>query len=125
MTQRNDKAILINARENTVSYVTIGEYTDIQKFGNYDLFTTVGLGGGETLYVDDEGLLNGTNVGFTIEDYAQPLMGNGVILGSNPHTGDSKDTAFTIEEIAKKVKCFVRFGNGIIKAPSNPEVVQA
>lgn len=103
-TNQTKKAILINAKQGTISQVEVGEYTDIYKHCGFDLFTTVSLGNGETLYVDDEGLMNGTEYGFSIDGYAQPLMGNGLILGSTGD-GDSKDTAFTAEVIKGKVRC--------------------
>lgn len=103
MTNTNKKAILINAKANTISLVEVGEYTDIYKHCGYETFTCVGLGKGETLYVDDEGLINGTDYGFTIEGYSDPLMGNGLILGTTA-SGDSKSTAFSVEEVMKKVR---------------------
>ena len=124
MSKRNDKAILLNARENTVQFVTIKDYTDISKFGKFDIFTCVEMDDrGNTLYVDDEGLLNGTNIGFIVDGYEQPLMGNAVILGTNTATGDSKDTDLTLEQVSKMVQCFVRFGRNIIKAPSAPKII--
>lgn len=118
------KAILINAEAATVKFVEIKDYTDISKFGAYDLFTTVGLGGGETLYVDDEGLINGTAVGFILEGYDSPLMGNGVILGGNDRTGDSLSTTLTLEEIAAKVTFIVRVGDKFFK-DGKPTIVNA
>jgi hypothetical protein len=124
MTKRNDKAILINARENTVEFVTITDYKDISKFGKFDLFTCVQMDErGNTMYVDDEGLLNGTNVGFVVKGFDQPLMGNAVILGTNLRTGDSKDTDLTLEQVSEMVQCFIRFGRNFIEAPTSPEVV--
>lgn len=98
-----NKAILINAKEGTVSEVEIGDYTDIYKVAGFDCFTCVGLGKGETVYVDDEGLVNGTDYGFRIEGYPDPIMGNGVILGTSPN-GNSKDTALTVADVIAKVK---------------------
>ncbi len=106
-TTKTKRAILIDAKTNSVRFVEVGEYTDIYKHCGFELFTTVGLGNGETLYVDDEGLMNGTQYGFTIEGYSQPLMGNGLILGSTA-SGNSKSTALTLEEVARKVQCFKR-----------------
>ena len=102
------KAILINAKANTVRFVEVGEYTDIYKHCGYETFTTVSLGGGETLYVDDEGLMNGTDFGFELEGYDHPLMGNGLILGCNLNNGESVDTALSLEDVARKVQCFKR-----------------
>lgn len=104
---RNDKAILINAKDKTVTEVTITNYKDIYKFCGFDLFTTVQMdANGNTLYVDDEGLLNGTSVGFVIKGYPQPLMGSAIILGTNLRTGDSKDTDLTAEQVRKMVSFF-------------------
>ena len=120
---RNDKAILINARTNTISFVSIKDYKDISKFGDFDIFTTVQLDAkGNTLYVDDEGLINGTTIGFTIEGYEQPLMGNGIILGTNLRTGDSKDTDFSLERVASMVRCFVRAGRMLVRSGDNPKI---
>lgn len=116
----NKKAILIDAKTNSVTLVEVGEYTDIYKHCGYETFTCVGLGNGETLYVDDEGLINGTNFGFKIEGYDNPLMGNGLILGSTSD-GDSKDTALSVHEVAGKVRCLRRMGSMIIRSadPAN------
>ena len=120
---RNDQAILINARTNTISFVSIKDYKDISKFGEFDLFTTVQMDAkGNTLYVDDEGFINGTTLGFTIEGYDQPLMGNGIILGTNLRTGDSKDTDLSLEKVASMVRCFIRAGRMLVRSEGNPKI---
>ena len=104
MKHTTKKAILINAKANTISIVEVGHYTDIYKHCGFETFTCVGLPQEkETLYVDDEGLINGTDYGFTIEGYPDPLMGNGLILGTLSN-GDSRDTDLTIEEVRKMVR---------------------
>ena len=121
---KNTKAILLNARNNTVEFVSINDFRDIQKFGQYDCFTCVQMDAkGNTLYVDDEGLINGTNAGFYMRGYEGPLMGNAVILCSNRNTGDSVDTDLTLEQVSEMVNCFVRFGRMAIKAPTPPEIL--
>lgn len=103
----SNKAILINAKDKTISEVTITNYKDIYKFCGFELFTCVQMDAkGNTLYVDDEGLLNGTDFGFIIKGYAQPLMGNAIILGTNRNTGDSVDTSLTTEQVFKMVSFF-------------------
>jgi hypothetical protein len=116
----NNKAILIDAKTNSVTLVEVGEYTDIYKHCGYETFTCVGLGNGETLYVDDEGLINGTDFGFYIEGYEGLLMGNGLILGSTA-SGDSKSTALSVHEVAEKVRCLRRVGRMIVRSadPAN------
>lgn len=110
------KAILLDAQNNTVSFVSITNYKDISKFGRYDLFTTVQINDkGETLFVDDEGLLNGTDFGFEIEGYPEPIMGNAVILGTNFNTGDSVDTDLTLDDVAKMVRTFQSDGFRLVR----------
>ena len=75
------RAIFINAKEGTVSYVE-------NKGRLEDLYSTLGVEmvevakyweNGDHLYVDEEGLINGTDFGFTLNsiDY----VGNGLIYG--------------------------------------------
>jgi hypothetical protein len=120
----SNTAILINANDNTISLVSIKDYKDISKFGQFDLFTCVQIDAkGNTLYVDDEGLLNGTSRGFVIDGYEQPLMGNAVLLGTNLNTGDSKDTSLSLEKVASMVRCFVRVGRMIVRSADAPKII--
>ena len=59
-------------------------------------------------------------VGFTIEGYDSPLMGNGLILGSTA-SGDSKSTALSVHEVAEKVRCFRKVSRMLIRSadPAN------
>lgn len=110
------KAILIDSAAKVVKFVEIKDYTDINKFGGFDIFTAVRANDkGDMVYVDDEGLINGTETGFVFADYPSPLMGNGIVLGGNDRTGDSKDTTFTLEEIAAKVFFFERIGDRLVR----------
>ncbi len=120
-TTNNKKAILINAKTNSVTLVEVGEYTDIYKHCGMDTFTCVGLGKGETLYVDDEGLINGTDFGFTFKGYDGPLMGNGLILGTTAG-GENKDTALSVHEVAESVRCFRRVGPMLIRSADPAKV---
>lgn len=106
-TTKKTKAILIDAKNNTVKFVEVGNYTDIYKHTGFEMFTTVRLDAkGNTLYVDDEGLLNGTNFGFTFDGYETPLMGNALLIGTNIHNGEDADTDFTLEDVVEKTKAF-------------------
>ena len=103
----SNKAILINAKDKTISEVVINDYKDIYKFCGFDLFTCVQMDAkGNTLYVDDEGLLNGTDFGFVVRGYDQPLRGNAIILGTNRYNGESEDTSLSIEKVASIVSFF-------------------
>jgi hypothetical protein len=89
------KAIFINAKEQTVSIVE-------NKGQLEDLYNTLGVNmveigryyeNGDTLWVDEEGLINGTDFGFTLDgiDY----MGNGLIYGTNRMNPELNDSAVT------------------------------
>jgi hypothetical protein len=124
--KRNDKALLLNAKENTITEVVIKDYTDISRLIGCNYFTTVQVNAeGDTLYVDDEGLINGTDCGFLLEGYDGRLMGNAILLGTNRATGDSKDATMSAKDLAKLVKCFNAVPNTgfFVKAVGRPKIV--
>ncbi len=103
---KTHKGFKIDSKSRTIVPIMVGDYRDIQSKIGCDLFTCVDLNQSETLYVDDEGLLtiNSETTFFLHKDYPSPLAGNGVILGLDSNTGDSKDSALTLEEIESSVK---------------------
>ena len=98
MTQR---ALRIDASTGVISEVVIKDYKDIQEKIGCDIFTVVTLAKGEVLYVDDEGLINGTTKGFSINYGSGFLMGNGLVLGTD-FRGDSVDTKLSPEDLMTK-----------------------
>ena len=66
------------------------------------------LTGGDVLYVDEEGLYNDHPGGFLIMGYSQPMVGSGVIVGTN-EDGDSVDAKTAVDA----VRAAVRFGPGL------------
>jgi hypothetical protein len=92
------RGILIDPTNKTVSEID-GDFTNYRKIQEVvgDPFTVIGLGGGETLYLDDEGLLREPIAPlFTWVGYRQPLAGKGLILG----TDDNGDTIASIMPLA-------------------------
>lgn len=121
---RSDCALLLNAKENTITEIVIKDYSDISRLIGCNYFTTVQVNDkGDTLYVDDEGLINGTTVGFTFDGYDGPLMGNGILLGTDLRTGDSKDISMTTAEFASKVKTLMRIGPMFAINRAAPKIV--
>src|SRR5262252_5356459 len=116
-TEENDpmRAILINAYDRTVSESTVadGDYRDIYRALStpehaIDTFTVIDIserhrGHGETIFVDDEGLLKDPSHFFLWRGYGQPLAGNGLILGVDHSTGESESTRLTVESVADMV----------------------
>ena len=92
-------ALLIDADKRLVRPVLVENYEDIKEHCLVDRFDCVVLTDNrETLYIDDEGLINGTRKGFRLavqegKGFSRPvqILGNGLILGCDKE-GDSVDT---------------------------------
>lgn len=98
------KAFVILTQDKKIVEVTIGCHEDISTFGGFQYFDAVRADKDNYLYVDDEGAINGTKVGFVWK--GQPYFGRGVILGVNNNNGESKDCSLTEEEIKKNIDGF-------------------
>jgi len=104
------KAILIDSINKEVKEVEIGKGIDeMYKFLNCEIFTIASyLPKNDAIFVDDEGLMNGTDTFFTYEGAHQPFAGNGLIMGSNSK-GESVDCKIDLNEVKKKVDFYDRF----------------
>ena len=112
------RAILIDAKNKTVTVVEKGEgIQDIYKHLGCDTFDLVRLGRGVDCYIDDEGLLKEAYIdedgtkhnmnGFSFPGFAQPIMGNGLIMGSDEE-GESIDSPVSVGQV-KAVLTFVEY----------------
>lgn len=112
------KAILINAEKGEVSSVDYnGDFEMISKFigGNCRLFTTVHIyENDDMLYVDDDGLQNGTIQGFIHKNYDTPLLGNGLLLGTDIDSGGSVDVQTPLETVREDVSKYIALINGTV-----------
>lgn len=95
-----NKGLFINSQTGFVSEVSINDYTDINNILGCSTFTCVRLSPTEVLYVDDEGLINGTTFGFLVGTGHGQLMGNGLVLGVHQHSGESVDTKIGFADLA-------------------------
>ena len=100
------RAILIDAVNCTVTeFQNKGDLDSIYKainvemieVGNYDPET------GDTLYVDEEGLINGTTVGFEI--FGKQFAGSGIIFGSQPD-GENGSAVTQLKDVTPKFFTF-------------------
>ena len=100
------KAILINAKDRTIElvenngdlssmYDAIG--CDMVEIGHFD------TSNGDTLWVDEEGLLKDPQFGFVL--YDKQFAGNGIIYGSNIG-GDNISVRSTIDSIIEHLLFF-------------------
>ena len=93
------KAIKIDSYANTITEVEIGtDFSEISRNIGCDLFC-IGhtLPNGDTLFVDDEGWLNG-NVTRAFGFDGRVMAGNGLIVGSN-RSGDSVSAKSSLDKI--------------------------
>ena len=94
------KALFIDATAQTITEIELGDdFREISKKIGCDLFTVATeLPNMDALYVDDEGLINGTeNFFYHKKLYTHPLAGNGIILGTDDE-GDSVDVKTNAKE---------------------------
>ena len=101
------KAILINAKTKEVKEVEMGrDYKEIYEQLDCTMFQ-IGtyLPKRDAIFVDEEGLLNGTDVFFTYEGAHQPFAGNGLVMGCD-NVGESTDCKIKINEVKRKVKFY-------------------
>ena len=87
------KAYLINSETKTITPVDYnGDYKTIYTHIGCDLFDIVyAESGGHriSVFVDDEGLLNNPQHFFMLDGWAQPLAGNGLVLGDADEDGET------------------------------------
>lgn len=118
------RALLIDPSKNIDEMITetqIETWRDIVPAigGECRFFDVLNIDQDNTLYVDDEGLVNGAteSVGlFALRDYPQPLAGRGIIQGIDRTTGDSVSTTMTIDEAQKHIGIITPIGIPIFRA---------
>lgn len=101
------RAFLIDPVPRTVEQLDFqGDYEEIQRALGYDdarpLFTVIEVQNGDTLFVDDEGLLKPGLSAFHWRGYHAPLAGKGLLLGTD-REGSSTDARATLEEVREHV----------------------
>lgn len=100
------RAIHINPHNQTVSEVEYsGDYHDIYKLIDADLFTVVYTDIGD-IFVDDEGLFKGDQAFFWLRGTPQPLAGHGLVLASDDE-GETIGCTADLEYVRKNIV----FGN--------------
>lgn len=104
------KAILIDSKNREVKQIEIGKGIDeMYKVLECECFTIATyLPKEDAIFVDDEGLMNGTDMFFTYEGAHQPFAGNGLIMGCDD-MGESEDCKVDLTEVKNKVKFFDRY----------------
>ena len=96
------KALKIDTANRKVEVIEISSWQDIAPaIGNgcTTFAAPVVMENDDTLYVDDEGIFNGFEGGFKLEDSWQyPILGNAILQGTDEE-GDSIEPKTTKEEL--------------------------
>ena len=97
------RAILIDPFLRVISEVNVDN--DLQSF--YDILNIrtlamVNIDNTNSLYIDDNGLLNNDNSLFEIASYAQPLAGRALVVAHNEE-GETIETTLNIDQIRAMV----------------------
>lgn len=100
------KAILFNAEKQSVEEVSYdGELDTLRVYLNCDLVDTIRLDGDHIIFVDDEGLLKESPIGWAIE-----YKGNEIhFVGSGLLVGDSFGMNCSVSLNRKKLKVLLLF----------------
>lgn len=97
------RGYLIDPEKKTIEPVIHnGDYKQIYKFIGADCFDVVRIDDENMIFVDDEGLLNGTRYFFMLKGYPQPFAGKGLLMGSNDE-GDTVSSSMRLEDVQKLV----------------------
>ena len=67
-----------------------------------DTFDVVGLPNGDSIYVDDEGLLKDSDHWFMLHGYPQPLKGRGLVMGTTS-SGNSCAPKISFETLCQNI----------------------
>ena len=57
----------------------------------------------DTFYCDEEGLFHDNIGGWKMKNFAYPIVGNSVLIGTNLNNGESVDAVTTKEELEKMI----------------------
>lgn len=80
-----------------------------------DFFDVVRIGDGDCIFVDDEGLLRqGIQPCFFLNGYDAPLVGNGLVVGSN-YEGSSEEPKISIDKLNR----LISFGAVLLEGDNN------
>jgi hypothetical protein len=99
-------AYLIDTVKLEVREVEIsGDYREIYKLIDCEIFTVVAINDSDVIYVDDEGLLVDLRkqTFFMYNGIPQPLAGKGLVLGTDMETGESTSPKISLMEVIKAV----------------------
>lgn len=98
------QAFLIDPFEETITEVEHnGNFREIYKFIDAQVFDIARIPYGDSIFVDDEGLYKSNQRFFLHTDYGQPLCGKALVLGTDDE-GESTSPKITLEQLKERVQ---------------------
>jgi hypothetical protein len=97
------KAIIIDATKQEIRETEIDGKLAALQGAVGGMIELVELPEGADLFVNEEGLLNGTQAFFSYEGAHQPFAGNGIICGHDDE-GNTTGTSMSVEAVRARVK---------------------
>lgn len=101
--------IIIDPHAKTITEVEhTGGLDSIYHLTKCSCITAVNIDFVNTMYLDDEGLINDSpKAFFTLEGHPQPYVNHGMVIGTNDE-GDDIATTLTLEEVKRMVTFVTR-----------------
>ena len=103
------KGIFIDTKNRDVKEVEYETYRDIQALVGSPFCIAMTFENGDVLFVDDEGLINGTEHFFTITGGHQPFAGSGLIVGAEETNEEGEEITKDPETSLSWVKGNVQY----------------
>lgn len=101
------QALLIDPANQTITTVELPDTGDklpaMNEHLQCDMFDVVTLPNGDTVYVDDEGLLKPLQHFFAVRGMPEPLAGRGLVVGTD-NRGRSVTPTISLQELTEHVK---------------------
>lgn len=111
------RGILIDPQAFTITEVELDPNKDrlpqIYTLLRCDTFDCVDLDNGDTLYVDDNGLATRSPFHFIVADCPQPLVGRGLVLGTNDE-GESISAKTTLTDLRARTTFMTHLAPGLV-----------
>lgn len=104
----SENAILIDVVEKAISRVVVNDFEDLQKLVGAPFTYAHTFQNGDSLWVSDTGLVDGTEEAFKIPDGHQPFLGHGVVMGPADHEGETLPVQMGVEDLIGKVEFTTR-----------------
>ena len=104
------RAVLIDVKNKTVTEVEAdGSLENIYEHVKCETFECIDVGD-FTIFIDEEGRMNGTKAGFSIQGWPEPVvLGNGLIVKHNEY-GETVPADVSVDDVLQMVT-FVDYDN--------------